>query len=188
MMIIDGETALNIRGENIFVDTNILLFVDGALSFDKKERNYSDVYFELKKNNEFYTSEKCLGEFFNKLTNFYYDLDKKENPQIEGFKKYRKSSDFSASMDCIYDATVNFMSDMNVISNYESIDIRRAFEKVKTGLIDYCDVTSARLCVDRNFYFFSDDGDAFYCRDLKIITNNKWILSNSKRRDELSVL
>jgi len=188
MSIINLEAASKLAGQHIFVDTNILLFVDGAISFDDKERSYSDVYFTLKSNNKLYTSEKCLGEFSNKLTNLYYEMDKSENSEILNFKKYRKSEEFSASMQCIYDATCKFMEDMEVIKEYNVINIADAFNDVRSGLIDYCDLVSARICLDRGMYFFSDDGDSMYCKGLKIITNNEWMLRNSYKREKIAVL
>lgn len=188
MSVISLENATDLIGKNIFVDTNILIFVDGAHSFDEKEKEYSNLYFELIRKNKFYTSEKCIGEFSNRLTNLYYNLDLADDKNIGGFKKYRKSPEFSASMQCIYDATCQFIYDMEVLKDYNSIDIAQAFHDVKSGLIDYCDLVSARICLENDMYFFSDDGDSLYCKGLKIITNNQWMLRNAQKRDELSVL
>ncbi|MBB3590880.1 hypothetical protein FHX08_001224 [Rhizobium sp. BK529] len=188
MSIFDLGAAAKLVGQEIFVDTNILIFVDGAHSFDEKQKIYSNLYFELKKNNKLYTSEKCLGEFSNRLTALYYNLDREEDKNIDSFKKYRKSEAFSTSMQCIYDATCQFLNDMEVIKDYRTLDIARAFDDVRSGLIDYCDLVSARICLERDMYFFSDDGDSLYCKGLKIITNNSWMLRNSEKRGELAVL
>ncbi|TAA52173.1 hypothetical protein [Shinella sp. JR1-6] len=188
MSIIDIPAAENLNGVNIFVDTNVLIFVDGAHSFDEKEKAYSNAYFKLIKNNNMFTSEKCLGEFYNRLAKLYFRLDQENDPSIVDFKKYRKSAEFSTSMQCIYDATRDFISDLNVIKSYEHVDIDKAFDSARTGLIDYADIISARICLKEDMYFFSDDGDSIYCKDLKIISNNKWMLSKVEKRHSLACL
>ncbi|WP_172745782.1 hypothetical protein [Neorhizobium sp. T7_12] len=188
MTIVSFEAARNLEGVNIFVDTNVLLFVDGAHAFEDRERAYSDIYFHLGKKNKLFTSEKCLGEFSNRLTKLYYDMDKDSDPQIGDFKRYRKSKEFSQSMECIYDATCQFLDDLEIIKSYENIDIKNAFLNVKTGLIDYPDIVAARICLKDDMYFFSDDGDAIFCKGLKVITNNRWALSKINTRHNIECL
>lgn len=186
MTIIKIDDANVIEGENILVDANILIFVDGAVSYDEKTKKYSDAYFQLLKNNKMFTTEKCLDEFNNRITKFYYELHRTSDQGIENFKKYRKSAAFEAEMETIYDATMSFMKDMTIISDYGFVDFEEAFNNVKSGLVDFSDIISAKYCVANNMYFFSDDSDALYCKDLKIITGNKWAISNAHKRENLA--
>lgn len=188
MQIVDITDSHTISEKNILVDANILMFIDGVVSYDDRSKKYSNAYFDLKKRNTLYVTEKCLDEFNNRLTKLYYDIDKASDSSIASFKKHRKTNDFLTCMECIYDATISFIQDMNVIKNYDFLDCEKAFHNVSSGFIDFSDIVSARICIKEDMLFFTDDADAIYCKDLNIITGNPWIIHKSSDRVGLACL
>jgi hypothetical protein len=136
MTVISLSEAASVAQQNIVIDTNFLLYVDGFISYDERTQAYSDSYFDLKKRNKLFISEYAVGEYCNRLSKYYYECDRSCGQTTMTYKNYRKSSDFSLNIETIHDGISSFLTEIEFHNNND-IDIRKSLSEFKTGYIDF---------------------------------------------------
>ena len=153
------------KGDNIFIDTNILIFLFSPSSMpnDKQKQKiskYSDILNNVCNNeNEVFVSSLVISEFINRYLRLDFNK-KKEQSKMRHYKKdYRNNAEGQKAFDIAMRQLEKFYtltSAKHISDGFESVEFS-AFSK-KSNL-DFNDVVIAEIVKTNGLRILTDDND-----------------------------
>jgi len=196
-------TQINrLNNQNIFLDTNILIYVFCPISNTNPTfvTNYSKAFnYLIQSNNKLYIDFAVLSEFINRYVQIAFKIHSSKNESPKGapvagngrdrslraspgpkefeFKKdYKKTEDFKETLNLISSA-INKILNKTIFTNfsYSNQDVRDLINNYKNQLIDVNDLHIIKLCKLNNYLLLTNDSD-YKNADIDIISGNPKLL------------
>jgi predicted nucleic acid-binding protein len=168
----DKNKISEIQNRNIFVDANVLIYLNWTTGSEKYEIDYSVVYHKLiKQRNKLFVDFLVISEVVNRILRIEH---KKQNPDVP-FKQFRDSEQGQSALSDIYKIIENqILEDFNIVGKSFSEDDIKGFLNVDN--LDFMDKGILRICQENNFVLLTNDKD-YKNSDIDILTCNKQILN-----------
>lgn len=172
-----------IKGEKIFFDANIWMYIFCEIANSKKDlvNKYSTTFRNLlKTKNPIFIDLTIISEFVNRYLRIAFSNYVKGN-QLKGFtykRDYRKTDDFKEAWENVCNIVKNkILLKANTV-NFE-YDKSSFAELLKADNLDadFNDNHIMNLCRLNNMYLLTHDGD-FKNSDINIITANQYYWRN----------
>ena len=164
------------KGDQVFLDANIWLFIDGPVWHhpDRRSKIYSAAFKKMRETGTtIYIDVLVLSEFINRYARLLYGQQAAKPPK---FKDWRKTSDFKTAAQEIGTQAKKVASKCRHIdSGFELADIEAILKDFSTGNSDFNDQVIAELCKRENLALITNDAD-FRATGLRILTANRRLL------------
>ena len=162
-----------LSGKDIFVDTNILIYLFWPTGQHSFESNYAQVFKKLlKQGNCFYVNFLVISEVVNTVLRSEYR--KLDPDQTQMFKNFRNSQNGKDVLNDIYLIIKN-----DILNHFKVIGKSFSKSDIDGFLIvdelDFVDKAIVSICSENNFVLLTNDRD-FKNSGLNILTGNPLIL------------
>jgi predicted nucleic acid-binding protein len=179
----DVKDLNELRQENIFLDTNIWLYLFCPLSNSRDHivKKYSKAFhYLILSDNKLHIDVMILSEFINRYLRLAFHVYKRGNYEGSDFdykKDYKQTDDFKENIQLIYSTIRNkILPRVSVVNfNHENKSMGELIDDLKEKMIDFNDLHFEKLCKTRGFILLTDDGD-FSDSSIDIISGNPKIL------------
>lgn len=176
-----------------FLDSNVWIFALGAiLSPNQKESIYIDFVDELLSSKfQIWTHSLVFSEVFNALIRNSFDDFKRQllatesNPQarkkIENMvikKDFRGTNQYNSTITRIKSDIQSYVLGLNFLDKSYDLDFSYITKNYPSNS-DFNDYMYYEMALDHSLTIVTDDGD-FNFSDVEIITENQWLLKNSR--------
>ena len=176
----------NLNGKNIFLDTNIWIYLFCPLSPPKDfiVREYSRAFNRLiRSKNKLYIDVMILSEFINRYLRlaFYVYMGNNNIRSRFDFKKdYKQTGDFEENIRLISSTIKNkILPHVSVANfNYENRNMEELIDNLKDKMADFNDLHVEKLCKKKGFILLTNDRD-YSDSSIDIISGNPKILQSS---------
>lgn len=168
-----------LHNENIFLDTNIWIFLFCPVSKTREFifQKYSKAFKGLiKSNNRLFTDFTILSEFINRYTKLSFQTYLTNN-KIEGdfqFKRdYKETEDFQSTTKTIISTLKNKILRQSTLAhlNYDNDLIVDLLDTLEQKKIDFNDLHIEKLCRENQFTLLTDDRD-YISSPIDIVSGN----------------
>lgn len=171
--------------KNIFVDTNIWLYLFGGLSnvheFILKKYTRAFKYL-IGSRNKLFTDITVLSEYINRCLRHAFSIYKVNNEKGEEFdykKDYRETQDYREALESILSGINHKILRFAQISNidYTKESIEELIANLGKRSLDFNDAHIEKLCRQKEFILLTDDKD-FSDSTVVVISGNPKFFSN----------
>lgn len=178
-MSIDFSNAYKINSsDNVFLDTNILIFLfspDFVSSKEYQVDRYSKIFEKLIENNSsIYINSLVVSEFLNRCLRIDFNKNFQDNSNTKDYKNdYRGSVEYKKTLATLL-KELNKMFNVFKIKQLEDgfSNFNTIAEFKNSTELDFNDLIIARNVIDNSLKLLSDDGDF----DNYDGINTKWYL------------
>ncbi len=159
--------------DELFLDTNIWLFVYGPQNPSKKMYTYSSALRRiLEAQSRIYIDVLVVSEFINTYTRLKWRLSTDDTD----FKKFRNSPDFKTVAREVADSIKRVLNHCSRIeSGFETLDVDGLINEYAKGGVDFNDQVIRDLCRGRGLKLITDDRD-FDGQGISLLTANRRLL------------
>lgn len=162
MSKIDITSYTPTETDKLFFDTNVWmrLFWPSGNSGKTTQKKYSDFLKKAMNNkSSIYISSMILSEFFNACLRLEFNIKKRNDPQVNDYKKdYRNTAECLSNMkllETIYKN--NFSICEKIDDNFSNIDLEKIFQNISNA--DFNDAYILELASQENLKIVSHDRD-----------------------------
>ncbi len=169
--------ADQLKGRNIFVDTNVLIYLFWPTGEHAFEQKYATTFNQLRKQgNNLYVDFLIISEIINRALRIEYGKFLLTNTLTESqfkFKKFRDSEEGQSALEDIFTVVKDILQQLSVTGKvFSKAEIENS---LFVDRLDFVDKAIASLCKDKEFVLFTNDKD-FKDTGLEILTGNPHIL------------
>ncbi|MDR2692455.1 MAG: PIN domain-containing protein [Dysgonamonadaceae bacterium] len=161
---------------DVFVDTNVLIYLFWPIGDPKWENIYASVYAKLlKQHNSLYVDFLVISEVVNRAFKTVYEKQKISGNTLN-YKQFRNSEEGQVVLSEVYIIVEHqILQQFDVIGNtFSKTDILRC---LTVDSLDFMDKGILKICQDNGFVLLTNDKD-FKDSDIDILTCNSDILNN----------
>ncbi len=178
-MSIDFSSAYKInKNDNVFLDTNILIFLfspDFVSSNEYQVDTYSKIFEMLvEKQNNMYINSLVVSEFLNRCLRIDFDKNFQDDNKSKHYKNdYRGSSEYKQTLNILLKLLhkmLNVFKIQQLDDDFSKFETISEFEK--SDELDFNDLVISRTVLNQNLKLLSDDKDF----DNYDGINTKWYL------------
>lgn len=153
------------KGDKIFIDTNILIFLFSPSSMPKNSQQqkiskYSDILNNVRKNeNEIFVSSLVISEFINRYLRLDFNKKKEQSKTMDYKKDYRNNVEGRKAFDMAMKQLEKFYtltSAKHIGDGFESVEFSAFSEKSN---LDFNDVIIAEIVKSNGLRILTDDND-----------------------------
>ena len=178
-MSIDFSNVYNINtNDNVFLDTNILIFLfspDFVHSKEYQVDTYSKIFEKLIENKSaMYINSIVISEFLNRCLRIDFNKNYQDSNNTKDYKKdYRSSDEYKRTLAILLKELNKMFNEFKIkqlddgFSNFDTIT-----EFKNSTELDFNDLIIARNVIDNSFKLLSDDRDFDNYEGI----NTKWYL------------
>lgn len=165
-MSIDFSSAYKINSnDNVFLDTNILIFLFSPSFVSSKEYQvdtYSKIFEKLIENNSaMYINSIVISEFLNRCLRIDFNKNFQNNSNTKDYKiDYRGSVEYQKTLATLLkelNKMFNVFKIKQLDDRFSNFDTITEFKN--STELDFNDLIIARNVIDNGFKLLSDDGD-----------------------------
>ncbi len=173
--ISDVEKYNFTAGDELFLDTNVWLFINGMQNFsDSRVPIYSSAFHRiLEAQSRIYIDILIVSEFINAYAKQKWRLAGKSKVK---FKTFRDSPAFKSIAQEIVEDVKRVLSHCSYIeSRFEASDVGVLIDEYARGGADFNDLCIKELCRREGLKLITDDGD-FSGQEISVLTANRNLL------------
>ncbi len=150
------------ENEQVFIDTNILIFLFSPDFVSSNERNieqYSKILeILLEKDAKLHISSIVVSEFINRILRIGYEKNRDKYPDFK--KDYRNSSEYKETLKLILKELKKILKISHKINDdFDEFDILSWYQKDINQDLDFNDLHIAYLVEKNNLKLLSNDSD-----------------------------
>lgn len=166
------QDVAQLRGRDIFIDANILIYLFWPTGQHTYEARYARVYSHLlRQKNTLFVDFLIISEVINRILR---NEHQRKNPN-EKFKNFRSSQEGIDTLNDIYIIVKD-----QILTHFNVIGKAFAKQDIESFLaiddLDFVDKATVAICKDKDLVLLTSDRD-FKNVDLDILTDNPYILS-----------
>jgi len=178
-MSIDFSSTYKInKNDNVFLDTNILIFLfspDFVSSNDYQVDTYSKIFEILvEKQNNMYINSLVVSEFLNRCLRIDFDKNFQDDDKSKHYKNdYRRSNEYKQTLNILLKLLhkmLNVFKIKQLDDDFSKFETISEFEK--SDELDFNDLVISRTVLTQNLKLLSDDRDFDNYEGI----NTKWYL------------
>ncbi|MEP5533653.1 hypothetical protein [Ekhidna sp.] len=160
----------------MFLDTNVLLFIYGPFVDGKDVRtvSYSNLLKHCLENDiRFYINHCVVSEFSNVYIRENYKIDSSNGVDLE-FKEYRKTERYKEVIVNLTDEWYHILEDCKICETSICVkDVAILIDKMPERLMDFNDEIISFDCIKNKFVLVPHDSDFSTHPDIEVVTGNR---------------